>query len=332
MVLVVDRSGSMGDDGKWAAVTAAIQAFADNPASAGIGVGLSYFPDSYSNLCLPCDFGCGICFNGCCAIPTGQFCFSDNDCDKGGVCDSFLCHAGGGNGSCEAADYANLDVPLASLPGVAGLLQVSMAGTSPGGGTPTGPALKGALQHAGELAKLDPSKAVVVVLATDGEPTECQPQGIGSIAALASAAAAAPAPVKTFVIGVGTSVVNLNAIAAAGGSTKAYLVDANAQAAQAFTDTLNSIRTLSIACQYAIPEVQGVIAYDLVNLTLAVGGKLPKAVAQVKSPAACVSGGWYYDNPAKPKSIVLCPLTCEQAKSAAANEVNIVYGCETVAN
>lgn len=332
MVLVVDRSGSMEEGGRWDAVTSAIQVFAADPVSDGIGVGLSYFPDSYSNLCLPCDFGCGVCFNGCCALPTGEFCWSDDDCDKGGICDGFFCHAGGGNSSCEVADYAALDVTMAPLPGVAAALQVSLAGASPGGGTPTGPAMQGALEQASALAKADPSKAVVVVLATDGEPTECQPQGIAEIAGLAAAAASAPEPVKTFVIGVGTSVQNLHAIAASGGSKKAFLVDANAQATQAFTDALHAIRAVSIACHYDVPVVSGVINYDLVNVTLAAGGKGPKAVALVKDAASCAKGGWYYDDPSKPKSLVLCPATCDQAKSAADNVVEIVYGCETVVN
>jgi len=335
MIVMLDRSGSMADDGKWNAATTAIQQFAANPASDGISVSLSYFPETYSNLCLPCDYVCGVCFNGCCALPTGQFCLSDSQCDKGGICHKFLCHAGGGNATCDVGDYAAPEVPLAKLPGAAGQLNVSMANISPVGGTPTGPALQGALSYASSLAAQPPdegeSSEVVVVLATDGEPTECQPQDVGQVAAIAAQAAAAPEPISTFVIGVGANLFNLNAIAAAGGTKQAYLVDVNASATQSFLDTLNEIRRAAVACQYAIPVVDGTIAYDLVNVAYAAQGQPLTAIGNVANAAACgIGGGWYYDDPVAPKTIVMCPNTCEQLQGSSETKIEIVYGCETI--
>lgn len=335
MVVLLDRSGSMAEDGKWAATTTALQQFAAHPDSDGIGVSLGYFPETYSDVCLPCDYTCGVCFNGCCAPPTGDWCWSDGDCDGGGICVDYMCHAGGGNATCDVGDYAEPEVALATLPAAAGQLNISMANTSPAGGTPTGPALSGALSYATELAAIPDGNDVVVVLATDGEPTECQPQAIGDVASIAAAAAAAPdTPIPTFVIGVGDSTFNLNAIAAAGGTQSAYFVDADADATDNFLATLNEIRRIAVACQYEIPDVQGTIAYDLVNVAYKSTELDPLTpLANVANESACaISGGWYYDDAAAPTAIVMCPATCEALQGGDSTQVEIVYGCETIIN
>jgi hypothetical protein len=331
MLLMIDRSGSMADDGKWTSVTNAIQQFAGAPDSAGMGVSLGYFPETYSKVCIPCDLGCGLCYNGCCALPTGEFCWDDGDCDKGGLCVSFMCHAGGGNASCELGDYATPEVALATLPAAAGALSTSLANTSPAGGTPTGPALQGTLNYAASIKAADAEREVVVVLATDGEPTECQPQGIGQVAAIAASGVNGPHAIPTFVVGVGKSTFNLNAIAAAGGTQLAYLVDANKNATQQFLATLNDIRQQAVACQYEIPTVNGEIDYKLVNVRYKVDNGPIQAVPKVNSKASCgLSGGWHYDNEAAPTGISLCEATCDLLQNSSSSEIEIVYGCKTV--
>lgn len=44
MLVLLDRSGSMQDDNRWGEVTAALAAFVDDPAAAGLGIGLQYYP------------------------------------------------------------------------------------------------------------------------------------------------------------------------------------------------------------------------------------------------------------------------------------------------
>ena len=332
MVIMLDRSGSMNEDGKWASVTSAIDEFVTDPGSDGLGVGLGYFPEPYGNTCLPCDYGCGLCYNGCCSLPTGDFCWDDGDCDVG-FCYNFMCHAGGGNATCEASDYAAPDVQVATLPAVASTLQSSMSMVTPQGGTPTGPALAGALDYAKTFADDHVKKDVVVVLATDGEPTECEPQGIADIAAMATDAAAGMPAIATFVIGVGANLGNLNAIAAAGGTGTAYLVDADDTAPQKFLDALNDIRKVAVACEYEIPDVKGgSIVYDLVNVTFTVEGQPMQTLGYVGDISSCDQGGWYYDNPANPDSIHMCPSTCMALQATDAVSVEIIYGCETVVN
>lgn len=328
MVIMLDRSGSMDEAGKWSSVTGAIDSFASDADSAGIGVGLSYFPQPYSNQCQPCTSGCELCFNDCCAYSTGEWCFSDNDCDKGGVCYGFQCHAGGGNATCDVGKYAQPDVPIGVLPGVAPMLNTSMAYNSPKGGTPTGPALNGAVSYATNWAAQHPNNEVVLVLATDGEPTECQPQGIGDVASIA-ASALNSSSIPTFVIGVGSNLGNLNTIASAGGTQQAYLVDGNANAAQQFLDALNEIRKTLIACDFQLPDVEA-IDYDLVNVQFTPGGQASQALPYVGDEAGCAGGGWYYDNPSAPTTIVMCDATCNALQSFESAELEIVYGCETI--
>jgi hypothetical protein len=64
MVILQDRSGSMTSSNKWTQAVDGIKAFVDNPALAGLHVGLTYFPPilgnectvaSYSNLEVPID-------------------------------------------------------------------------------------------------------------------------------------------------------------------------------------------------------------------------------------------------------------------------------------
>ena len=49
----------------------------------------------------------------------------------------------------------------------------AMKANSPGGNTPTLPALTGAIQYAQSVENANPLDKVAVVLVTDGEPNDC---------------------------------------------------------------------------------------------------------------------------------------------------------------
>jgi hypothetical protein len=38
--------------------------------------------------------------------------------------------------------------------------------------------------------------------------------------------------------------------------------------------------------------------------------------------------GWYYDNPADPKQILLCPATCDLVSNTKGT-LDVVFGCKT---
>ena len=40
--------------------------------------------------------------------------------------------------------------------------------------------------------------------------------------------------------------------------------------------------------------------------------------------------GWYYDNPAAPTQIILCPASCTLVEGDMTGEVDVTLGCSTV--
>ena len=338
VVIMLDQSGSMnGDTGGntvWGLVTGALTTFVNSPESEGLGVGLGYFPlpAGSCSSCLSCfqpnlqltDQSNGQC---CCHSPTGQGCAlpDSTPCPGGGICFDNQCYTGAFTAVCGTGNYAALEVPIDVLPNHQGTILSSIGNHSPGGFTPTGPALQGAIDAAKARAQAFPDHEVAVVLATDGVPTECSPTDVPSIAAFA--AAEAPA-IKTFVIGIGDTSA-LNQIAQAGGTDQAFLVSANGNAGDQFLAALNEIKGSLIACEFDIPEPEeGMLDYDLVNVQYSQDGN-DVVIPQVSGPGDCGSeGGWYYDNPGSPDQILLCDSTCDAVAEAAG--VEIVLGCGTV--
>jgi hypothetical protein len=247
LYVMMDSSSSMTDataagPTKWEAVQAAMVSFLDDQASAGIGVGLQYFPQVQPNVMATCEKNtdCGT-FGPCdklraCAGPkttSGTSCTANADCKGGETCQevgfcaalstltniAYCVPAGttcfplgdacvGFVGNCHARDkcdiptYATPAVPIATLPGAAAALTASLKAHVPDGLTPTGPALSGALQTAKARATANPGHKVAVLLVTDGLPTECTPVAVPDIAALAKTAATGTPAIPTFVIGV----------------------------------------------------------------------------------------------------------------------------------
>ena len=322
LFIMLDESGSMsetvaGGQTRWQAVTTALKGFVSNPANSALGVGIQYFPVvSGGNNCNP-------------------FCMTNADCGAFGPCLFFFCAActPGGTDSCNPADYAMPAVEIAPLAAAqVNALTTSINMHGPTNNTPTGPALQGAIDHAKQWAIAHPSHNVVVVLATDGEPTECDPGDIPGIANLASAAVNGSPSIKSFVIGVGPSLSNLNAIAAAGGTGAAFLVD-DANAVQQFQAALDAIQQSVLGCEYAIPQpAMGTLDYDKVNVQYTPGnGGAPQVILNVANAAACdpATGGWYYDDNANPTKIVLCDQTCGPIEEDPNGALEILLGCAT---
>lgn len=343
VVIMLDQSGSMdgmvGNQTVWQLITTALSDFVQAPDTAGLSVGLQYFPLPDG----PCT-SCNGCFspdlqltdtNGqcCCSSMTGQACaLADGTaCPGGGVCFQGNCYSGGANATCVTGDYAALEVPVDALPANAPAVLTSLGNHGPAGLTPTAPALAGAIQAAAARAQAFPDHAVAVVLATDGVPTECAPQDIPSIAALSASALAANPSVPTYVIGIG-DVSALNAIAAAGGTTKAFLVSVNGNAGQQFLDALNQIKGSLLSCEFDIPQpTEGTLDFDKVNVQFTPNGQQPEILPQVADAGACgADGGWYYDDPAAPTKILLCDASCDEVKATNEATIEIVLGCQTI--
>ena len=324
LFVMLDQSSSMSDSvsgggTKWQSVTAAITSFVGQPNLDGISVGLQFFgvpPGGATCSTLFCNVtadcgpaACGPClFNVC----TGAFA-ADGD-------------------SCTASDYAIANVEIAPLPGVASAITTSMASHSPSTSTPTSAALQGAIDHASAWAHSHVNDAVAVVLATDGDPTECDTT-LADIDAIAAAGLTAMPKIMTFVIGVGSSLPSLNGIAAAGGTTSAFLVDTGGNVNQQFLAAMNAIRGAALGCKYQIPvPTSGSPNYGEVNVVYTPGSGSSQTLPYVMSQSACpaMGNGWYYDNAANPTQIILCDPTCSTVEADQGGSVSIYLGCATV--
>ena len=157
------------------------------------------------------------------------------------------------NGTCNASTYASPLRADVALPDTAGVLASDIGKLSGDGSTPTRPALEGAINYAKTVeAKLAGKGKVAVVMATDGYPQDCSNNSIGAAANVASSVKDS---IPTYVIGVGDLLNNLNSLAAAGGTSQAFLVStSNSQnVGQSFADALTKIRGASLSCEYGLP-------------------------------------------------------------------------------
>jgi hypothetical protein len=283
LYFLVDKSGSMltsdvaGNPTRWAALSTAIGAFADSSTMDGGAAGIS----------------------------VGMTFFPITTVDAGALVSS-----------CNLADYARAVVPIAPLPGNAAAMKSGIAAITPSGGTPTAPALQGAVQVATAYQMAHPDRKVAIVLATDGEPNDCSSTAFG-VAGIASAAFMQRPSLPTYVLGIGPSTGPLDTIASAGGTNAAFMVTSSG--ADQLLQALNQIRTQTqvqtgtkISCSQKLPPPTGtqVLDYSAAVVTTTVGTTTLRP-PKVADAAACGSSdGWYYDDPTKPTMITFCPLTC----------------------
>ncbi len=330
MFIMLDQSGSMKDDkisgggNKWDEVTTALNSFLSQPGMDGISVGLQFFGlppsqncDQYSGTSCTANSDCGTC--GPCNIRHGSgTCAGANSQDSD---------------SCDPAVYNSAAVAIAPISQAAApIASAIQAHADTQTSTPTLPALQGAIQYASAWATAHPEHVVIVVFATDGEPTECD-VSLTNIDAAAAAGASATPKILSFVIGVGSSLDNLNGIAQAGGTTSAFIVDTSGNVNTQFLAALNQIRGQAVGCTYLIPSPPSgqQLDYNQVNVQFSNGSAGTTDFVQVSSASACGTrtNAWRYDDPTSPTQIILCPDTCTAVEGAASGTVEVVLGCHT---
>lgn len=379
--VALDTSGSMAEptasgESKLDAVRAALEGFFESPESAGIGVSILYFPIVNPDVPFQClsDATCGapntckplfVCFpstENLCAdasdCPAGESCErlgfcpgsvlqecvvgvspcpSGADCLPNGYCDNQV--------SCTPEDYKPLFTPPLSLPAGATTLVSTIASKQPQGGTPTAPALRGALDAAAKRAEQFPEHKEIVLLATDGFPSNCDPAiELGDpstgIPLVAQAAADGRARgIVTFVIGVfspaeeSAAKTNLDSIADAGGSTSAYVITTDQPVTQQMVAALNEIRTNAAACDYVIPRPDGSVL-DATKIQIRLVGPGGEVWLPRKSSIGeCgPDGGFVFDKdpfgPLPPARVQLCPASCAIVKADPSVSVEVVVNCD----
>lgn len=291
LVILLDKSSSTAGT-KWNAAVAALSAFVADPRSAGIRVGLQLFPRPIDSTPL-CSFGA----------------------------------------------YAALRVPFAALPAGAAAIQSLLQSEAPEGSTtPTYPALGGALLGAATEVTLRPTTDVgAVLLVTDGEPvgpaplcSGVDPASLASIESIAATAVRAAPSVRTYVIGLpGVSQATIDRIAAAGGTTRGFLVDGN-QVQSTLSQALSTIRNAAIPCEYGLPSevATGAVSLSFVNVSYT---SAPGAAREViPQTTDCTTGGWTYQTVGASTAIVVCPTTCERIRQSETGKLDVGLGCATV--
>ena len=301
LAFAFDVSGSMGQGDfpwhdaalKWDPIVAATRAFFEDPASEGLEASLTAFPVEYSDL------------------------------------------------KCQNSSYETPIVPMTALPSTA--FGTALDGIRAGdwrGGTPTLHVVNGVLSFVADSSANDPGR-YVFVLVTDGYPQGC---GDNSIQSIVDAVAAVAAQTPTYVIGVANppltdadgnmapeTVMNLGAVAVAGGTEQAYIIDTGNPAATnaAFTAAINEIRGVSISCNLAIPPIPGGRAFerDKVVVTSTSGG----TVTDLTYDATCATpNSWHYDDPNAPTEIILCDGTCMAVQADQDAVIDVTFTCQSV--
>jgi hypothetical protein len=238
---------------------------------------------------------------------------------------------------CSASDYGIPAVLLGLQPAVAAPITAALDAQQMSGGTPMVPLLQGVSTYLKANVKVD--RRQVIVLATDGVPddtcvagsVDSPPNTIENAVAIADATFKATPSIQTFVIGVGTELTALDAIAAAGGTKTAILVDTGPSAEAAFLAALDTIRRDAIPCDFKIPDT--VVDATKTNVTYTPATGAPATFGFVGDKDGCAKApdsGWYFDDPAAPKKVILCAAACDVVKKDDKGHVDVVFGCPRV--
>lgn len=231
---------------------------------------------------------------------------------------------------CSVSTYET-PIERQKLPLGADALVSRMNGLNPNGSTPTTQAAQGAVNYAKTVETALAGKGkTVIVFATDGYPQDCSGN---SISAAGNVVATVSSTIKSYVIGVGGLLQDLDQLAAKGGTNKAILVSTadTTKAATDLTAALSQIRGAALACEYAVPAAPAGQTLDVnkVNVQLTLEGGQPETLPY--SSDCSNDKGWRYDNAAAPTKIQLCQNACDGVKQVAGTKakIDVVLGCKT---
>ena len=253
---------------------------------------------------------------------------------------------------CGVDKYATPAVGVAPLASNRAALLDAIGTTRPGSFTPTAPALEGVLRYSLGVAQRPENAGIptVVVMASDGIPTECGPIGddgkmIISFAQIIdilksysqppkdSAGNPAQPPIRTYIVGTQALSSNANALAQAGDG-QAFLVGDQAGAGvdleARFLDALLRIVVKPLSCSIELPQsapgTGQAIDFEKVRVRFTAANS--RTVTEYpRTDGSVTCGGnsaWYYDDPLAPKRIVFCRNACQ---ALGAGDLTVELGC-----
>ncbi len=303
LAFAFDVSGSMGKGDtayhdktlKWDPVVKATRTFFQAQSSAGLTASLTFFPE-------------------------------DGDEDE----------------RCSEDAYTSPDVSVTTLPSAtfgAAIEDIEPKSAADWrGGTPTVAVMRGTRKQLEDLKDSRPGQRAIV-LVTDGYPQGCNDDLDDVERVVEEARAALGEGATTYVIGVANppvsgapdTVSDLERIAVAGGTKKAFLIDTGdpESTAAAFDAAVTAIRSATLSCNIDIPDRMDGVAFD-------------KRKVQVHFESSAVSkdfgydatcrqpDSWHYDDPANPTVIVLCAQTCREVQSATSADLEVRFACDPV--
>lgn len=84
-----------------------------------------------------------------------------------------------------------------------------------------------------------------------------------------------------------------------------------------------------VACEFAIPPPPAGMTIDegAIRVTYTAGDMTSTNLTRAASAAECTATSWYFDDPAAPTSIVLCPDLCRTVQLDAGARLDIGLGC-----
>jgi hypothetical protein len=126
----------------------------------------------------------------------------------------------------------------------------------------------------------------------------------------------------------------LNSWAQAGSSDRPFVLSATEDLGQKLLDALNEIRGAALACQFLVPANMAGIDFAKVNVRVqSAGGS--EEIVYVRSADRCdpAKGGWHYDvDPSTgtaPTRVIMCEVTCKKYRPEATAKVDLLFGCKT---
>jgi hypothetical protein len=313
MMIMFDRSTSMVSErtidpatglNRWETATSALKNFLSHPQTEGLGVALRFFPHD-----LPA-VGCAsqVCDIAACATPLVEL-------DR------------------LTAEVAPLDDHETKLfEAIDEALPIVVPRMD--GRTPTGAALEGAVEWALNHQAKNPDERTAIMIVTDGEPDGCEER---VFYLMQHVARALEAGIGTYFIGIadptgkGLNRAAMDYLASAGGTERAYYITDGPSATRDLLETLEAVRGRTIECEFPFPEATSageVVDPALVNVTYLPASGSEVNFTKVAQAEDCEdSPSWFYDDPAQPARLHLCPKACDLVSADSGARFRILAGC-----